>query len=109
MRETMKKKMITWYKRYQNSSDTTLGDVYNSWSDEKQSTFDKIKRRYKNEYQHYELRIIGSNSSYYTTASICYDDNIGYFVVETYASTYTCGYSNGMLFDLFTGEVFYDE
>ena len=109
MTKSLQKRFISWYKQYQDSNATSLSDVYGRYSTDKEIEYEKIRTKYRNKYTNYEIRILGHNSSYYTTGAICYDDTYGYFIVETYASTYICGYENGYLYNQFTGEVFYNE
>ena len=111
MKKTTQNKMINWYKEYKNSTATSLANVYGYWSADKEKSYWDIRRIYSNKYSHYNLRILGHNCSYYTTGTIATDKttDFQYFIVETYATTYTCGYSHGNLYDLETGEIFYED
>ena len=100
---------VNWYQRYLNSNDKELSDVYGKYSSKKESEYRKIITRYLENYTNYNLHILGHSPDFFTTGAICETETEDYFVVETYANTYTCGYSNGNLYDLKTGEIFYEQ
>lgn len=111
MNKTTQRKMINWYEQYKKSTATSLAQVYGDWSYNKEKSYWDIHRKYSEKYSNHTLRILGHNSSYYTTGAIVTDSvtkDFQFFIVETYASTYICGYSDGDLYDLETGEIFYE-
>ena len=109
MNNTTRNRMIAWYKQYLLSNAKTLNDVYGKYSSTKESEYIKIIARYSENYTNHSLYILGHNSDYFTTGAICETENEEYFIVETYANTYICGHYHGDLYDLQTGEIFYEQ
>ena len=105
-------KMVSWYKQYLDNQDKTrLDQVFGRYSDEKAKAFERIRNRYIELYGlEFHLRIINRGGSWtFTTGSICtLKDGRKLFKVETKGGTHMCGYSNGDLYDLRTGEIFYE-
>ena len=112
MNKSTRQKMVSWYEQFKKSTATSLGQVYGDWSYHKEKSYWDIKHKYSEKYSSHNLRILGHNSSYYTTGAIVTDNvtqEYQFFIVETYAQTYICGYSHGDLYDLETGEIFYED
>ena len=108
MKNATHKQFIQWYKEYQNSQEKYLWQVYDKCSQAKINSYNKIVERYQHNYKFYNIYILGHNSSHYVTGSICETENEDFFIVETFRNTYICGYNNGELYSLITGEVFYE-
>lgn len=108
MKNATHKQFIQWYKQYEKSQDKYLWQVYEKCSTAKLDSYNRIVDRYQTNYEFYNIYILGHNSSHYVTGSICETKEQDYFIVETYCNTYVCGYNHGDLYDLKTGEVFYE-
>ena len=104
--------MVSWYKQYlKNHDKTRLDQVFGRYSAEKAKAFEKIRQDYIELYGlDFHLRIINRGGSWtFTTGSICtLPDKTQRFVVETKGGPHECGYCNGDLYDLRTGEIFYE-
>lgn len=96
-------------KRMPNSG---LGTIYKSWSDEKQSSFDRIKANLQSLFgsQNVDLRCIWGNSSFYTCAAFCCDvknHNVR-FIVFNATRQDGCIINDTGLIDAETGEIFFE-
>ena len=109
MTTTMQNKMKTWYKEYLDSNTKYLWQAYGRYSQAKENAYNEIVDRYNNNFTRYNLWILSYNSSHFVTGAVCETKEQDYFIVETFRNTYACGYYDGDLIDLDTGEVFYNE
>ena len=105
----MQNKMISYYNSYEKSTARELWHVYGRYSDAKERSYNGIRQLYDGTYDYYDIRIISHSCNFYSTGAICYRGSVAHFRVETAYNTFVCGYDNGSLYDLQTGEVFYNE
>ncbi len=100
--------MINAYLTYLNQPENCgLGNIYNSWSDKKQESFDKIKRELKSNFEFFDLRTLWGNSSFYTCGAIVNGENNNLFIVYNASGIRWCYENSGMLIDKNTGEIFF--
>lgn len=101
--------IISNYQRFCKSNWRTLDDAYSTKASKaKYDSYNNIMRTLIDNYTAYVVRITGRNSSFYTLAAICHAPDHSYFKVFTAYNVYTCGLEKDHLYDLETGEVFYE-
>ena len=111
MNSKEKQMLIKHYEAFNNTKARTIFEAYSTTpSGAKIDSYNKIiKRLIDNHYVAYDVRITGHNCSFYTLAAKCYDDSQSVFRVFTAYGEYICGMGKDYLYDLNTGEVFYEE
>lgn len=82
------KKAQAFINAYNNSSARSLNDVYSSYSNRKQTSYDEIYLRFIKDNISYDFRIISASSNFYTTAYRTIINGRLCLIVDTYANTY---------------------
>ena len=78
----LNQKQADMFRRYRNSSKTTLHDVYKSWSDAKERAFKYCLQDMK-EHNGYDMRITGANGFTFSCAYCIMRDDGEYLVYHT--------------------------
>lgn len=115
MKSYEKKMLSSNYKAWLNTPCNNIYNVYGRCSEEKKSSYAYLQRRYAMLYDGHHSKITSHNTFRYTLATTALKDKEDgttdyYFIVDTAMYTYICGldYLHKRLFDLETGEIFYE-
>ena len=98
------------FARFDETKAHTIFEAYSTKPSEAkiESYRELIRRLNANNYVSYDARITSHNTSFYTLAAKCYDDGQNVFRVFTAFDEYICGFNGKDLYDLETGEIFYE-